>query len=980
MKSEPSSESAAVDPKSLIDELAGSLRRTAEDVVPWFLENMPPVYFQDTRHDEQLAQLRSILAAKASGRPLEMVLKSENDAQWTMMAPVNRPGVLASMTAQLPEDFNLWSAKIHSAKNGELLLVIFESGDPPRFDPSDPEQAAKLEETIAFAAENFPSWTREEIEDHFSRCTGVSIRTLTPLRICRQRVHFLEVSKTENTTATLEEENDPDVSRIVVTVANSRTRGMLERVATRLARADVNIFRAYLDRIEDDDNGFVNMLGFVVRGPDGKALDPASQLWQSIRKDLLRLKWIDRTTLDLAYSHENLSLTRAEIIMSLCHLVNHILVKRNPYAFDRDRILRHAKKNFDLTTEVVDLFLLRFNPERPLPDEDFESHSAKLHERIDATVDLEAGRTVMHALVDAVGGVMRTNVFLRTRYALSMRIRPDLLQTKERPELPYGVFFVHGRSFNGFHVRFRDIARGGIRAVRTIGSDQHTRECERLYDEVYGLAFAQQLKNKDIPEGGSKGVVLIEPGTPLRRSVQAFVDSLLDLITPDPATRSRVVDLFGQPELLYFGPDENISPEMIEWVVKRAKQRGYPMPTALMSSKPGAGINHKTYGVTSEGVNVFLRTALESIGIKPTEQPFRVSITGGPDGDVAGNMIRILDRDYSGNARIVGIADGSGVGEDPDGLDHEELLRLFREGLPIASFDRSKVGPRGRIVTVEEPEGVQLRNTMHFRVAADAFVPGGGRPATIHGGNWKDFLDQKGRPLCPVIVEGANLFLTPDARSALSDRGCLIIKDSSANKCGVITSSFEIAACMLLDEEEFLAIKEPFVQEVLERLRHLARREADLLLRMRRHQPDIPLFELSIRLSKVVITVADAIAGDIEGLLSEDAETMHGLVTEHLPPALVESAGERLWTDLPPTYVTWIMAKTLAARIVYREGFELLEHMSQKVIARGALRFLRVERERRRLAEEVRQSGLNDREEIASLLERAGILGISDET
>ncbi len=726
MKSEPSSESAAVDPQSLIDELAGSLRRTAEDVVPWFLENMPPVYFQDTSHDEQLAQLRSILAAKASGRPLEMVLKSENDAQWTMMAPVNRPGILASMAAQLPEDFNLWSAKIHSAKNGQLLLVIFESGDPPRFDPSDPEQAAKLEETIAFAAENFPSWTREQIEDHFSRCTGVSIRTLTPLRICRQRVHFLEVSKTENTTATLEEENDPDVSRIVVTVANSRTRGMLERVATRLARADVNIFRAYLDRIEDDDNGFVNMLGFVVRGPDGKALDPASQLWQSIRKDLLRLKWIDRTTLDLAYSHENLSLTRAEIIMSLCHLVNHILVKRNPYAFDRDRILRHAKKNFDLTTEVVDLFLLRFNPERPLPDEDFESHSAKLHERIDASVDLEAGRTVMHALVDAVAGVMRTNVFLRTRYALSMRIRPELLQTEERPELPYGVFFVHGRSFNGFHVRFRDIARGGIRAVRTIGSDQHTRECERLYDEVYGLAYAQQLKNKDIPEGGSKAVILIEPGTPLRRSVQAFVDSLLDLITPEPSTRARIVDRFGQPEFLYFGPDENISPDMIEWVVERAKQRGYPMPTALMSSKPGAGINHKTYGVTSEGVNVFLRAALESIGIKPTEQPFRVSITGGPDGDVAGNMIRILDRDYSGNARIVGIADGSGVGgyafayatgvtdhtidcinlfyADDDGFNTDTRVYLagfYVTGLPGGDPNVPPPSYRGWIVTVD---------------------------------------------------------------------------------------------------------------------------------------------------------------------------------------------------------------------------------------------------------------------------------------
>ena len=33
----------------------------------------------------------------------------------------------------------------------------------------------------------------------------------------------------------------------------------------------------------------------------------------------------------------------------------------------------------------------------------------------------------------------------------------------------------------------------------------------RHYNEAYNLAYAQQLKNKDIPEGGSKAVILMEP-------------------------------------------------------------------------------------------------------------------------------------------------------------------------------------------------------------------------------------------------------------------------------------------------------------------------------------------------------------------------------------------------------------------------------------------------------------------------------------
>ena len=91
-----------------------------------------------------------------------------------------------------------------------------------------------------------------------------------------------------------------------------------------------------------------------------------------------------------------------------------------------------------------------------------------------------------------------------------------------------------------------------------------------------------------------------------------------------------------------------------------------------MSSKPKAGINHKVYGVTSEGVNVFLDVALkEVLKIDPKTTPFTVKLTGGPDGDVAGNEINILFREYGDNVKIVGLADHTGSLEDPDGLDRE---------------------------------------------------------------------------------------------------------------------------------------------------------------------------------------------------------------------------------------------------------------------------------------------------------------------
>ena len=69
--------------------------------------------------------------------------------------------------------------------------------------------------------------------------------------------------------------------------------------------------------------------------------------------------------------------------------------------------------------------------------------------------------------------------------ALSFRLAPDFLPESEYPKKPFGMFFVigwyfnltahsyadsysiSGNEFRGFHIRFRDVARGGIRIVKS---------------------------------------------------------------------------------------------------------------------------------------------------------------------------------------------------------------------------------------------------------------------------------------------------------------------------------------------------------------------------------------------------------------------------------------------------------------------------------------------------------------------------------
>ena len=971
MTSAPSPTSAQPDTASIVGELASSFRATAESVVPWFVSQMPPMYFQDTDRASQLAHLRAIIAAKASDRPIDLTLKSEDGRQLTLIRSANYPGVLAELVSQLPMDRSLRAAKIHSSFDGKLVLDTFVFGEPEPFDSRDPRQSAKLTDTIRYAKEQRLDWTPDQISSYFAGCSAEYVLTCTPLRVAAHWRLFSRVSGTDGTIVELEPESHQTMSRIVVVVENARTRTMLERTAKILARHAISIHRAYLDIVKDGKGGSVTFVGYVVQGADGKAINAAGDGWKAVVRDLRRIKWVDDKSLELSSRHPSLSIDQAEAVVALCNMAHQVLSPQNRFLWTRERIHGFAEESIGVATGIVQLLTARFDPARPMSDADFAAARTRLEGEI-ARQPSEMNRTVLTKMLEGVVATLRTNYFLPDRFALCLRIDPAYLANADRPERPYGTFFVHGRGFDGFHNRFQDIARGGLRVIRTQNHAQHTRESERLFDEVYGLSWAQQLKNKDIPEGGAKAAILLEPGATVDRCVKAFVNSILDLIVQVPEVRKLVVDRLGKDELIYLGPDENITPAHIVWIVDRARVRGYSMPTAFMSSKPGAGINHKVYGVTSEGVNVFLDIALKARGIDPRKQKFTIKITGGPDGDVAGNMMRILDRDYGKNAVIVGVGDGSGCGEDPEGLDHAELLRLFNEGLPIASFDKKKLSPKGRVVSVDEPDGAQLRNTMHNRLVTDAFVPGGGRPATIHEGNWQDFLTADGKPSTMVISEGANLFITPAAREEIAKRGATVIKDSSANKCGVICSSYEISACMVLSDDEFLSIKDTYVSQVLDRLRELARVEAEFLMRAAKTHPSMSLPKISVELSKVINTTAAAIAAGVPGWPAEDRELAKQMIRDHLPKVLFEFAGDRVWSSLPASYQTWIIANRLASSIAYREGMDFFDGCTPTEIADLARRYMKSDLANRDIVAKVRASALADKDHIASLLERGG--------
>lgn len=453
------------------------------------------------------------------------------------------------------------------------------------------------------------------------------------------------------------------------------------------------------------------------------------------------------------------------------------------------------------------LSFLRLKVDKVLTDNE-------LTDAINKAVVNEHHHMVMNSFRIFNNSVLKTNFYTPTKVALSFRLDPKFLPPSEYPQPLYGMFLVISSEFRGFHLRFRDIARGGIRIVKSRSQEAYAINARSMFDENYNLANTQQRKNKDIPEGGSKGVILLDfhHQDKARVAFEKYIDSILDLLLRpiSPGIKDPIVDLHGKEEILFMGPDENTA-DLVDWATEHARFRNAPWWKSFFTGKSPklGGIPHDRYGMTTLSVREYVLGIYRKLNLDPSK--VRKLQTGGPDGDLGSNEILLSNEKY------ISIVDGAGVLVDPQGINHEELLRLAKARVMINQFDVSKLSPEGYRVLVDEndvrlpngdlvPNGTTFRNTFHLRHGSglqyDTFVPCGGRPESIDL-TTANKLIVDGKSIIPYIVEGANLFITQDAKLKLEKAGCILYKDASANKGGVTSSSLEVLASLTFDDEGF---------------------------------------------------------------------------------------------------------------------------------------------------------------------------------
>jgi glutamate dehydrogenase len=993
--------------------LASALQKESkkfETTYLWLEKHMPPSFFEQVDEESLMIIVHTLMGFDLQEYFSQIDLKHSAfalcldtpDADLRILSNFQMAGIknYRAFVSNAPPPFAGVTALLR------IAVIFFSTFSEEKKKESIPNE--KQQEILTLVKQRNPDITDSDFHKLIQNIDQRFLRSLTQDRLVVALDMFyyaktrdpcqLEVRYNKD----WKEKKDTPSMQIVLAWRNVPKYNFLYRLAKCIYRHKLSITKLNATYIDPYSTHSVLMMSIGLHGINGEAAWEAADI-PDFLQEFVTVKYfegqpnIEAVFVDTGLLSGNLG----NFVKTMVSFIHQALVHTDLNMYSFGHVEEALSRHPELTVQLCKAFEAKFHPEK---------HNLKDYQKLRATFldlieHLDTGqaindlrrKNILQQGMNFIDFTLKTNFYRANKTALSFRLDPAYLdhlpfdRREKFPELPFAIFFMKGMHFIGFHIRFKDLSRGGLRTVLPDRMESYLIERNNIFSECYALAYTQQKKNKDIPEGGAKGIILLKPYEVLLReeeiyknelqnadipneqiaerlesfrkeqkleflyqSQRSYIESFVTLLNcePDGTLKAKsIVDYWKKPEYIYLGPDENMHDVMINWIAGYSLYYGYKPGGAFMSSKPKAGINHKEYGVTSLGVNVYMEETLKFMGIDPYKQPFTIKMSGGPDGDVAGNQILNLSLFYPKTAKLLALIDVSGTIFDPQGLDLTIMAQLFREAKPISAYPPEKLSDGGFLLDVrtkrEQTAYTQqtlcwrkkdgklekdwlsgnemnylLRHNVH-QVKSDIFVPGGGRPRTLNENNYKDFLDDTGRPTSKAIVEGANLYLTQPARRSLEKLGVLIIKDSSANKGGVICSSFEVLCGLTLTEEEFLKEKPILMKQILLIIQNRAKDEADLMLRThaqtKEYLTDISE-KVSERINHFTYELLDYF--QTQTLSNDPKDPLIRCLLNYCPALLRTKYEQRVLSEIPDIHKKAIIACYIAQKVVYKRGLD----------------------------------------------------------
>jgi glutamate dehydrogenase len=498
------------------------------------------------------------------------------------------------------------------------------------------------------------------------------------------------------------------------------------------------------------------------------------------------------------------------------------------------RLIEEAlAKNGAIAKLLAELFLVRAGAVKG----DEVALAGEIGTALEAVTNLDEDR-IIRRYVNLVRSTLRTNYRQRTpeggfKPALSFKFDSRKLDELPAPR-PMFEIWVYSPRVEGIHLRFGQVARGGIR-----WSDRR----DDFRTEILALVKAQTVKNAVIvPVGAKGGFVLKQPPIAGGREAlqaegvacyQTFIRSLLDvtdnikggaIVPPKDVTRHD-----GDDAYLVVAADKGTA-TFSDIANAISAEYGHWLGDAFASGG-SAGYDHKKMGITAKGAWISVMRHFREMGIDTQSQDFTVVGVGDMSGDVFGNGMLL-----SPHIRLVAAFDHRHIFVDPEPdtarsiVERKRLFDLARSSW--ADYDKGLISKGGGVfergakaipISPEmkarfglDKDSLSPVNLMRALLTAPAdllyfggigtYVKASDERNADAGDRANDALRVDGREIrAKVIAEGANLGMTQRgrveyARVGAGGKGGRLNTDAIDNSAGVDCSDHEVNIKILLSQ------------------------------------------------------------------------------------------------------------------------------------------------------------------------------------
>ncbi|MFJ6198599.1 NAD-glutamate dehydrogenase [Micromonospora sp. NPDC092111] len=479
---------------------------------------------------------------------------------------------------------------------------------------------------------------------------------------------------------------------------------------------------------------------------------------------------------------------------------------------------------------LVELFEVRFAPGERTAEQRRE-HSAALVDAIGAALDdvasLDQDR-ILRSYLTLIQATLRTSFYQkrtggRPKSYVAFKLDPQAIPDLPAPRPKFEIF-VYSPRFEGVHLRFGPVARGGLR-----WSDRR----EDFRTEVLGLVKAQMVKNAVIVPVGAKGgfVLKQKPGDrdEAVACYQEFVGAMLDvtdnIVSGEIVPPVDVVRHDADDPYLVVAADKGTA-TFSDIANEISAAHCFWLGDAFASGG-SAGYDHKKMGITARGAWESVKRHFRELGHDTQSQDFTVVGVGDMSGDVFGNGMLLSE-----HIRLVAAFDHRHIFIDPEpdaARSYAERRRLFElsrsswedydaslisagggifprtaKSIPVTPQVRAAIGLDDDVTQVSPQELMKAILTapvdLFWNGGIGTYVKASSQTNAEVGDKSNDAIRVDGRSLrCRVVGEGGNLGFTQLGRIEYALAGGRIYTDFIDNAAGVDCSDHEVNIKILLN-------------------------------------------------------------------------------------------------------------------------------------------------------------------------------------